>query len=139
MFKRQPEGVPAGMDWEISYWPDEQIVYVQTRGTMHLNQLKQMAADALAEAERRSSAKILADHRATTHAIAVVDIYHLPVALRELGLSATHSVATVFSPEAGQKFDFTFFDNRASNTGLRHALFTDVDAAKQWLVAQGSR
>lgn len=127
------------MEWEVTYWPEGHVVCVKTAGSMTLADLKQMAIDVLAEAAARNTLKILADHRLVRHEIPVVDIYRLPDVFRELGWGPTHTVATVFAPEAGQGVDFTFFDNRAYNTGMSHRLFTDVETARAWLCEQPPR
>lgn len=121
------------MEWKIEYWPDTEIVYVATQGEMTLDSLKRMAAETIAEAVARSSVKLLADHRATIHALAVTEIFRLPEMLREVGLTPNYRVATLFSVSGGQRPDFKFFDDRAYNTGLQHALFTDLEAARTWL------
>ena len=123
------------MVWEIGYRPDEQIVLVVTRGVMTVAALRQMVGETIAEANARSVDKIIADHRLVTHDIAVADIYRLPDMLREEGVSARFRLATVFAVDSTQRRDFKFFDDRAYNTGLRHALFTDMEAARAWLIA----
>lgn len=124
------------MEWEILYHPDDNIVLVTAWGIMTLESLKAMSMATFAEAVARSCHKVLADHRRITHQIEVVDIYRLPDMFRQWGWTGNYSVATVFAPQTGQGADFTFFDNRAYNTGLRHQLFTDIVAARDWLLEQ---
>jgi hypothetical protein len=122
------------MNWEIEYLQQEGVVYVRTWGTLtdvHANQM--MIAEAVAEAEKHGATKCLIDDRDLTLEIGIVDLYYLPEAFSDLGVRHEYKVAIVFPVGSLKEENFKFYETRAANLGYTHRLFSDPDAALDWL------
>jgi hypothetical protein len=76
---------------------------------------------------------VLGDHRDLLPAVSTYDVYRLPRDLLNGGRRFPAKVAILYSQESSKKEDFQFFEVTASNVGMYLKLFTDPEAAHQWL------
>ncbi len=126
------------MNWEIEYMQQEGVVFVRTAGPLtDVRQNQMMISDALAEAAKHGATKFLIDDRDLTLKIGTGDIYYLPEAYDNLGVSHKYKVAIVLAVTSKEEADFKFYETRAANLGYKHRLFTDPDAALDWLTDRG--
>jgi hypothetical protein len=122
------------MNWEIEYMQQEGVVCVRAAGSLtDVRQNQMMISDILAEAKKHGATKFLIDDRNMTLEIGTVDIYYMPEAFDNLGVSRAYKVAIVFSVASKKDEDFKFYQVRAANLGYKHRLVTDPDAALDWL------
>lgn len=123
------------MSWVIDYLPEHRVVRVTTSGTMALEQIKQMAEDALAAGAAQGADHFLVDHRLMVPALSHEEIFDLPRISEEQGVAPTTRVAIVFSPDSPRREDFFFYEVRTrskGNSNIRQ--FNDYDQALGWLL-----
>ena len=125
------------MSWVIDYLPEHALVRVTTSGTMDLDQIKQMATDALAAGVTHGADHFLVDHRLMLPALSHEEIFDLPRINEEQGVALTMRVAIVFSPDSPRKEDFFFYEVRTRSKGTSNIRqFNDYDQALDWLLAR---
>lgn len=122
------------MNWKIEYMQQEGVVCVKIAGVFDdVGQNQMMISDGLAEAAKYGATKFLLDNRDLTLKIEITDFYYLPDAYEKLGVSRRYKVAIVLSAVSIKDENWKFYETRAANLGYRHRLFTDPDAALDWL------
>ena len=123
------------MSWEIDYLREQEVVRVKTSGTITLELFKRMVTDALTEAVKHGATRFLIDHRAMTPDIGFFDIYNLPETNFSLGVSRVYT-AIVYSATSEKSGDFELYAVRARHHGYNHRLFTEPEAALEWLAGE---
>lgn len=125
------------MPWLIDFIPESALVRVVTSGTMDLDQIKQMAAEAIAIGIAHGADRFLLDHRNMLPALSHEDIFDLPRINAEQGVAKTMRVAIVFSPDSPRKEDFFFYEVRTRSKGASNIRqFNDFDQAMGWLLSE---
>ena len=124
------------MEWTIVVETAEARIVVTTSGTMRLDDLRQMAADALEAATAAGIRRYLIDHRRVAPDLQTIDVHDLVDFFVEMGADAEHRVATVFASDAPGREAFDYFHTRAHNRGAHQfRQFTDRDQALAWLAS----
>jgi hypothetical protein len=123
----------GAVEWKIEFLADEQVVRVRTHGTVTLEPFMRMAAEVLALASRQGADKFLVDHSEATIGLTTIEIYNLTKGIEKLGLAKGAKAAIVYSPGSVSERDFTFYEDRAQNSGFQHRIFGDPDDAMTWL------
>lgn len=121
------------MGWKIEYWPEHRLIYIKTSGIMTLEMLRQLTIDAIEQGRKYKVNRYLGDHTDMLPAVESMGIYELPRICAELGLLRTDRLAILYSPLSGSQADFKFYEDSAINDGFAHRLFTDKNAALDWL------
>lgn len=114
------------LTWDISYRPEQNIVFVQTAGPVDHTSLGTMLAATVAFAETRGCQRILGDHRNSTLRLDPLQIYYAPRMLISKGADAKYFAALVFSQITE---DLQFLENVCRNSGLHISMFTDLNRA----------
>ena len=123
------------MPWTIHLLETPPAIAVKASGPMKLVLVKQIAAEALAEAAAHGVHRFLVDDREMVPLLSTLEIYELPDTLARLGLDKRDRVAVVYASTAPKAGDFSFFEDTAVNRGFDVRLFTDVNLALDWLRA----
>ena len=124
------------MDWAIVIEAADARVVVTTSGTMRLDDLRQMAADALEVATAAGIRRYLIDHRQVAPDLQTIDVHDLVDLFVEMGADAEQRVATVFASDAPGRDAFDYFHTRAHNRGAHQfRQFTDLEQARAWLAS----
>lgn len=118
------------MDWQISYEADEDIMLVRVTGTYDSTNTLPMIKALLDEAEIHGCLKFLIDSRLAIHLYRTVDYYHRPKVYSRLGINPAARAAVVFSSVGSQE---KFFETVCTNRGFNLCVFSDIEAAKNWL------
>ena len=127
----EPQYLP--MKWTIDCDDSKKVLRATVSGQMMAEGILAMATDLL-EASRTYGVHLcLCDCRNVSLKINFSEIYDLPNALRALGVNARHYVALVYSASHTIAPLFTFFGDRAFNTGLSQKTFPDYEQATRWL------
>lgn len=121
------------MTWKLSHIADGNIIQIETAGELTVQQLNQMAKEAIEAGNLHNSTSFLADHRNAVVALNTVEIFERPQAWDKLNFPRASRIAQV-APESRLK-DFNFLENVSLNRGYRVRVFTDIDAAKKWLAS----
>ena len=126
------------MHWEVNFMEKEGVVNIRTSGILtDLSENQRMISDVLAEAEKHGVTKILIDDRDLTLKVDLVDIYYLPKEYDSYKSSRSYKVAIVFAVanNTNSENKFKFYETRVANMGYNHRLFTDLNAALDWLMS----
>ena len=122
------------MNWEIEYMEQEGVICIRTTGTLtDVRQNQRMISDGLAEGVKHGATRFLIDDRDLTLKVGTLDIYYMPEAFDNLGVSREYKVAIVLAVATEDVKAFKFYETRAANVGYRHRLFTDLNVALDWL------
>lgn len=121
------------MSWDLDVVGSEGILQITAHGVMDAGKVRQMAAEAVASGLNHGLNRVLVDSRDMTLEMTTLAIYNLPKTLMELGLERTDRVAHVVSPNGPGNRDLEFYETVSRNRGLQVRLFSDQDAALDWL------
>lgn len=121
------------MGWTLTHLQEARVLVVTTSGRMNLQDLVQMASDAMVEAGVLKVRKFLIDHRRMTADVSSMDVYDLPSVIRRLGLQPSHTAAIVFAAETARPKDVTFYEDVSHELGQNVRVFTDPADALAWL------
>ena len=121
------------MPWTIQIIHMPRAVSVKATGPMKLVLVKQIAAEALAEAATHGVHQFLVDDREMVPELSTLEIHELPDTLGRMGLGKDDRAALVYTKTSPKAADFRFFENTARNRGFSIRLFSDMDAALDWL------
>lgn len=119
------------MDWTLRFLPEHRVLEVVTSGELTIPDLVSMIAAASAEAVRRTTSRVLVDHRNVVMHLATMDIYDIPGHERAAG--ATPDLRVAFIVPSGDGGDFAFYENRSHNVGNIRRVFAERDPALAWL------
>ncbi|MGH8499973.1 MAG: hypothetical protein ACRERV_14380, partial [Methylococcales bacterium] len=97
------------MAFSFEYHESENYVFVHTSGVMTMQDIIQLAQEALLFAREHKVKRFLVDHRKMIPDIATHDIYDLPGINRELGINDKLKTAVVYSENSARKEDFAFY------------------------------
>lgn len=111
------------------------MLRVTGHGVLGGDQIRTMSHEVIDAIHRRGLTHVLVDCRELQPNIDTIDIYRLPELYRERALDRAVRVAIVANPQSDKMPDFKFYETVSYNTGYQIRLFTDMDAARQWLKA----
>ena len=123
------------MSWTIHLDEAARLVIVTSQGTLSGERIRAMSHEAIDALQRHGVRRVLVDCRDMRPEIGTVDIYRLPELYGERELSRGVRIAVAISIESDKTADFEFYETVSHNTGYQVRLFTDLDAARQWLLA----
>jgi len=118
------------MPFTIKYDKEIDCIFIKVDGQFDLSLLKMLASDVAKVVEKHGCRRIFNDLRSAT-LVDIFDTYHMPNTARTIGIENRCKRALIVK-DIPSEFDFleTVFVNR----GHQVVMFTDVDAAKQWLL-----
>ncbi len=122
--------------WEMEFLEEHGVVHLTATGRMGLEEILEWSAEVFELASIKSSSVLLHDLRGMTPVMSAADIYRLPEALGELGLTHRMRVAIAVTRLSGKSSDFDFFETVARNSGFRVKLFLSRNEAWDWLVSE---
>jgi len=123
------------LNWNLSYQAGQNVVQLQTSGPIDKISFPAMLSAAVAVAEQKQCLRILMDHSNSTLQLNPLEIYYAPKVIVSSGAGANYSLALVFSEMTE---DLQFMENVCRNSGLRLAVFTDINVGLEWLSASMS-
>jgi len=121
------------MPWEIKLLKDEGIISSECYGTLDYKQILQMFSESIDTGNKYMISKYLTDHRKSKHDLSPVDIYNLPMKLKNKGLKYDDKVALLVSPESIKKEKLNFIETVSHIVGLNLKIFTDKEKAFDWI------
>lgn len=125
------------MPWKIELIEDPPAVAVEASGPMKLVLLKEVAAQAFAQAAKHDLHKFLVDDREMVPDLSTMELHQLPEVLERLGFGKRDRAAVVYCLSSPKAQDFRFFEDTALNRGFDVRLFTGMDEALGWLRSTG--
>jgi hypothetical protein len=128
-------GSSSLLDWQLVYQAEEKVVRLKTSGPIDKTSFPAMLTAAVAHAKRYHCWCVLADHRNSTLRLDPLEIYYAPRVITASGADSRYFLALVFGQMTE---DIQFMENVCRNAGLQLAVFTDLNAALQWLGAQAN-
>lgn len=121
------------MPWEIKLLKDEGIISSKCYGTLDYKQIVQMFSESIDTGNKYMINKYVTDHRKSRHDLSPVDIYNLPMKLKNKGLKYDDKVALLVSPESIEKEKINFIETMSHIVGLNLKIFTDKEKAFEWI------
>lgn len=122
------------MNWSIQFDAASEQIVVISRGVLNADQVRAKARAIIDAIQRHGAKRVLVDDREMSVEIGTVDIYRLPELFSSLNLDRSARVALVISSASRQVGDYAFLETVSHNSGYQIRLFTDIDAARQWLM-----
>ena len=120
------------MEWDLSYQPSEEIIYIRTRGTLEINAATQMRNEGAKLIKRHDCKRILLDHTLLDkNALTTMETFDLPKIYDALGISRAIKMALVVTPN--MKTKLKFYETVCRNNGYSVMLFLDRESALEWL------
>jgi len=126
-------GKERTVPWTIEMMDLPKAVSLKATGPMKLVLIKQIAAEALAQAAFHNVRQFLVDDREMVPELSTLEIHELPATLERMGLGKRDRAAVVYNKTSPEAMDFRFFEDTARNRGFRIRLFTDMADALKWL------
>jgi len=124
------------MSWDIHFEEAERLLVVTSHGTLNAEQIRTKSHEIIDAVRRHGVTRVLVDDRDMQPEIGTVDIYRLPELFNARELNRGVRAALVIRPESVKKADYEFLETVSHNSGYQIRLFTDLDAAQQWLLTQ---
>jgi len=119
------------MPYKINYNREHGYIAVTVEGEFALSNLEELAADITRLTKRYSCNRILNDMRHASLTKDTLDIYHMPKKAKQAGIVPGLKRALIVSELSS---DFHFLETVFVNQGHIVKLFTDIDAARSWLL-----
>ena len=124
------------MDCAIDYLEKDGIVYMKTSGPADWEGNKKMSEEALAVGRRNGSHRFLVDHHELEHGLSILQIDDIPKMLKQIGVTSEDKLAVVFDPASPISHTFKFFRDASFLALLQLQIFSDKDAAIEWLKSE---
>jgi hypothetical protein len=124
------------MEWTVDYLEKDRIVYMKTSGPADWDQNKKMSKMALALGHKHGSHRFLVDHRKLEHGLSILQVDDIPKMLKQIGVTSEDKVAVVFDPVSPLSNTFKFFRDASFLASLQLQIFSDKDAAIEWLKSE---
>lgn len=117
---------------KVTYNENQQFIECSINGTLDMDAINRALIEMNTAFDRYQCTRVLYDLNKTELGLETQEIYFIPKLLKEAG-NLKMKRAVVFSPKFEQ--DFAFFETVAANQGLQVQIFTDREAALNWLLA----
>ena len=118
------------MNREFKYLEDKDIVLVRTSGSYKLEDELETVKKAISLLKEHNCNRCIFDHRATNVIARTMRSYERPKVYKDLGLDRSVRTAIVYRELNN---DYEFYENVCQNRGWDIKIFTDYDAAIDWL------
>jgi hypothetical protein len=122
------------MDWNFKFVPENGVLSVTTTGDLDYEMMLEFIAAATAEMRAHACERILIDHRNAVLQFSPTRMYRLPAVEVAYGVDRRQKVAVVLAPTTTRPEDAQIYADVMQNNGLPHRLFSDPDAALDWLL-----
>ena len=122
------------MTYRINYEEEYDYIAVAVDGAFSLSTLKELAADVSKLIEKHGCNRIMNDMRHAKLTKGTIDIYQMPQAANQAGVTVQCKRALVVSEQSS---DFYFLETVFVNQGHTVKLFTDINEALHWLLDSG--
>jgi len=119
------------MAYKINYNKEQNYIRVTVDGDFSLSTGKELAADVASFVKRYNCNLVLNDLRHARLTQGTLDIYQMPKITRQVGIETHIKRALVVSEVSS---DFHFLETVFINQGHIVKIFTDINAALQWLL-----
>ena len=121
--------------FNIEFLQKEQVAKITTFGILDQKGDEQMVLAAVDAAKKYKTRLFLVDHRQVDVAIEVLYLSDIPKKNERLGVTNNFKIALVCDKDSGDLGKFEYFDNLSHIKGYNRELFTDIEAALNWLTA----
>jgi len=115
----------------VEYQEANNYILVKVEGELNLFTIKEMAANVAQLAKTHTCFSVLNDLRDARPTKGALDIFNMPKTAKNAGVDITFKRALVVGDKAE---DFHFLETVFINQGHQVKMFTDLQAAKEWLI-----
>jgi hypothetical protein len=122
------------MSYTLTIREEPQYLYIQATGARSRAMVFSLTKDCVAECKQRGYGRVLVDIQRLEGALGALDAFHL-VTSDMAQIRQGYRLKVAISDLPANKDRLRFFENVAFNNGLDLRVFSDVDAALKWLLA----
>jgi len=122
------------MKWTISHIPENNIVHIETSGTMTADPLNQMVKEVIEAGKLHNARLYLVDHRNVHVKMSFIETVERPYELDRLHFPRNSRIAQVI-PETHIEL-FRFLETVMLNRGYHIRVFKDIGLAQEWLTGR---
>lgn len=119
------------MPYKINYKKDQDYIAITVEGDFSQSTLKELAADVAVYIEKHACNRILNDLRRASLIRDSFNIYNMPKTARRAGVDLRCKRALLVNDLSE---DFQFVETVFLNQGHNVKMFTNIDAAMDWLL-----
>lgn len=119
------------MGYQIEYLSEDDIVQVSVSGEFNFEGILNIATETVRELSKYGSHRVLQDQRDAKLELSTLEIFKLPRVARALGLANNTKIALVYRENL---VDYQFVETTTVNQGYVLKIFSDLKAAKKWLI-----
>ncbi len=120
-------------DLTVNYDPDLHIIRTTTFGTLDFAAIRQMVVAGLEAGAEHGTERHLLDHRNVDLAVGILTISDIPAENQKLGVKPSFRVAMICHNERSVLEKFEFLEDLYYIAGINRRVFTDEQAALDWL------
>lgn len=121
----------------VSYLPDSKIIRIMTFGSYDRDANKQVVAAGLAAKEEHGTDRFLVDHRNVDLAFDIMNLSDIPKINERLGVQPGYWLALLHRADRNVVEKFQYLEDLSYIQGMRRRVFTDEQAAIDWLSGRG--
>ncbi len=122
------------MSYTLTIREEPQYLHIEATGARSRAMVVSLTRDCVAECKQRGYGRVLVDIQRLEGALGTLDAYQL-VTSDMARLREGYRLKVAISDVPGNKDRLRFFENLAFNNGLDLRVFSDVEAALKWLLA----
>jgi len=120
------------MEWQISFKPENNMLYVRTQGIFNMDSNRALIKECLEILQGTDCRNCLIDNSELEFTrIETLEIYSIPALFSELGIPHNLHIAEVFSKKHAK--DFHFLETVCYNHGYKVFVFSEMELALEWL------
>ena len=119
------------MNYELTYDEERDLIVGYIHGDFDSSVVKKMATDLANMVRKHGCSRVLNDLRGAQITPSVLDIYSMPKFVNQAGIPIICKRALVVR-ELSE--DYHFLETVSANVGQQVRIFTDPDAAIEWLL-----
>lgn len=127
---------PPSFSLTVEYLTTHHAVKIVACGVLTLEANNQIVAAALSASSQYGTHRVLVDDRNITLAMSFVNVGGLSQHNEQLGVRRHLRVAVLYKPSGEMQRIFNYYENCSVINDFRHYVFTDEQAALQWLTEQ---
>jgi len=122
------------MPWTVDYNADRGLITVANVGKMSREEYHDEITRCKELSDKHNVKRFLVDDLQLEPSLKLMEIYDFPDLFAKLGVDHTSRIAVLAQPSESKKHKFDFYETICQNRGFTVKLFSDNDAALQWVM-----
>lgn len=118
------------MSYDVYFDNEQNCIIGKYSGILDMNAIKQNVLQVIIKSEEHKCKLFLNDLREAESQLSTIEIYNLPMFMSNVGISWAWRHAVLISKRTDS---YRFFETVSVNRGMAVKIFTDIQAAMEWL------